>query len=454
MKIKITLIILIGIISNNLIHAQIYPDQFYELKIDSIKSKIEISEGIKISDDGKSIVLQNNVLDGYFILKEQTSQFPFNQGLPSYNGKVYDNQSGFKVQMRFPYGNDWSPWLTIGYWHDHIWQTYGTTTYSGGYVDVDYVKLYSYVSKWQFKVILSRNSIASNSPSIYKLSFFVSDSKTTSNTNISQLVNDNPKEIFIPTDFVYQYNVDPVIGKDICSPTTVSMILKSYKIKVDPYQFAVTTYDSYHKMFGVWPRVVQNAAEYGLDGAVTRYRSWSDTRKILESNGRIAMSLGSPLYPNGHLVMLAGFTNDGKVIVHDPARSNGNSYIHDKTSLSQSWFNKGGIAYTFYNPNNVVAIESPFEPSLDNTFELYQNYPNPFNPETVISYKLSVESYVTLKVFDLLGNEIATLVSEEQKPGFFNYQFSIIKYQLSSGVYFYQLKAGNFIQSRKMIIMK
>ncbi|MCX7876548.1 MAG: C39 family peptidase [Melioribacteraceae bacterium] len=436
----------------SVLFAQVYPDQFYELRIDSLKNKIETSSGVKLSNDGKSFVLEDNVLDGFIIFKEQTSQFPFNQGLPSYNGKVYDNQSGFKVQMRFPYGSGWSDWLTVGYWQTNIWNNYGLTAFNGGYIDVDYVKLTSYTSKWQFKVILTRNSLSSKSPSIHKISFFVNDSKTTSNVNVAQIVNDNPKEIFIPTSFIYQYGVDPVIGKDICSPTTVSMILRSYNIQVDPYQFAVTTYDSYHKMFGVWPRVVQNAAEYGLDGAVTRYRTWSETRKVLEAKGRIAMSLGSPLYPNGHLVMLAGFTNDGKVIVHDPAKSNGNSYIHDKTNLTQSWFAKGGISYTFYNPNNITSVENISDKNIFNSFELYQNYPNPFNPSTTISYFLTSPNSVQLKIYDVLGNEITTLVHEFQEAG--NYKINFDGSNLSNGVYIYRLIVGNNSLVKKMILMK
>lgn len=460
MKIKFS--IFISLIVTSIAFSQVYPDQFYELKIDSLKNKIESLSGVKLSIDGKSFELEDNVLEGYIIIKEQTSQFPFNQGLPSYNGKVYDNKSGFKVLIRFPYGNGWSPWLTVGYWQTNIWNTYGSTSYSGGYVDVDYVKLSSYVSKWQFQIILTRTTLSSKSPSIHKVSFFISDSRTTSNVNVAQLVNDNPKEFFISTSFIYQYSVDPVIGKDICSPTTVSMILKSYNIQVDPYQFAVTTYDTYHKMFGVWPRVVQNAAEYGLDGAVTRYRTWSDARKVLDANGRIAMSLGSPLYPNGHLVMLAGFTNDGRVIVHDPAKSNGYSYIHDKTNLTQSWFAKGGISYTFYNPNNVTSVKNKSERYLENSFELFQNYPNPFstrgvsafggNPTTTISYYLTSPNSVQLKIYDVLGNEISTLVEEFQEAGIYKINFD--GSNLSSGIYIYRLIVGKNSLIKKMMLLK
>ncbi len=92
--------------------------------------------------------------------------------------------------------------------------------------------------------------------------------------------------------------------------------------------------------------------------------------------------------------------------------------------------------------------------SLPISFSLDQNYPNPFNPSTVISYQIPVGSYVTLKVFDILGNEIATLIDEFKQPGNYNSKFSIQNYQSSSGVYFYQLKAGQFVSTKKLLFLK
>ncbi|MBX3008310.1 MAG: T9SS type A sorting domain-containing protein [Melioribacteraceae bacterium] len=436
------------LLSESLI-AQIYPDQFYEMRIDSIIAKIESSQNIKISLDGKSIILDETSLDGYIILKEQSSLNLFNQGLPSYNGKASGDKGSFKVQMRFPYLNSWSPWLTVGYWKNNIWSSYGLTSYGGGYVDIDYVKLNSYINKWQFKVILTRSDIATPSPSIHKLSFFVSDSRTTSNVNINQLVNDKPEAIFIPTSFVYQYGVDPVIGKDICSPSTVSMILKSYNIPVDTYTFAVATYDPFHKLFGVWPRVVQNASEFGLDGAVTRYRNWSETKKVLDAGGRIGMSIGQPLYA-GHIVMLAGFSSNGSPIVHDPAKSSGQAYLHDKAKLSEAWFAKGGIAYTFYPSENIVTVNDNLE--LPVSYELFQNFPNPFNPQTIIGYQISSSDFVSLKVYDITGQEVATLVNENKSPG--RYEVLFDGSNLASGIYLYRLQSGNFSQIKKFVLMK
>ncbi|MBM4176363.1 MAG: T9SS type A sorting domain-containing protein [Ignavibacteria bacterium] len=87
-------------------------------------------------------------------------------------------------------------------------------------------------------------------------------------------------------------------------------------------------------------------------------------------------------------------------------------------------------------------------------YKLYQNYPNPFNPSTVISFQLSAVSQVSIRVFDILGREVAVLVDEVIGPGIYNYPFSILHYPLRSSVYFYQLKAGNFVETKKMVYLK
>jgi hypothetical protein len=89
-------------------------------------------------------------------------------------------------------------------------------------------------------------------------------------------------------------------------------------------------------------------------------------------------------------------------------------------------------------------------------FYLSQNYPNPFNPSTIINFQLPTGSNVTLKVYDVLGNEVATLVNEEKPAGTYEVDFntSSIKHHTSSGVYFYQLKAENYIQTKKMLMLK
>jgi hypothetical protein len=86
------------------------------------------------------------------------------------------------------------------------------------------------------------------------------------------------------------------------------------------------------------------------------------------------------------------------------------------------------------------------------TFLLEQNYPNPFNPTTSIQYVVANRQFVSLKVYDVLGNEISTLVNEEKSAG--NYQVSFNASQLSSGIYFYKINSGNFSATKKMILMR
>ena len=89
---------------------------------------------------------------------------------------------------------------------------------------------------------------------------------------------------------------------------------------------------------------------------------------------------------------------------------------------------------------------------ITDNYELLQNYPNPFNPGTKIEFKIPATGFVTLKVFDILGNEVATLVNEELKQGSYSFNFEAAK--LASGIYFYSLKAGNFNSTKKMILLK
>lgn len=112
----------------------------------------------------------------------------------------------------------------------------------------------------------------------------------------------------------------------------------------------------------------------------------------------------------------------------------------------------GNVVMRILNPLpmgiNEISGEAP------EGFFLYQNYPNPFNPNTDIRYSLIENGQVTLKLYDVRGQEIATLVNEMQSRGNHNYQFSAVNYQLSSGIYYYKLEAGNLSEVRKMILLK
>ena len=111
--------------------------------------------------------------------------------------------------------------------------------------------------------------------------------------------------------------------------------------------------------------------------------------------------------------------------------------------------NQIGFWYAFQQ-TTITDVEE--EETIPTVFKLEQNYPNPFNPSTKITYSIPARSNVSLKVFDLLGSEVAELVKGEIEAG--TYDISFNASNLPSGIYFYQLIAGEFLQTKKMILIK
>jgi len=89
---------------------------------------------------------------------------------------------------------------------------------------------------------------------------------------------------------------------------------------------------------------------------------------------------------------------------------------------------------------------------MPNKYELLQNYPNPFNPNTTITYQLPKSGSVTLKIFDVLGREVKTLVNEQKEMGRYTVTFNASSF--ASGMYVYQLRANDFISTKKMLLLK
>ena len=125
-----------------------------------------------------------------------------------------------------------------------------------------------------------------------------------------------------------------------------------------------------------------------------------------------------------------------------------NTVSRDYDGLVRSTTNPPGA----YTSSTSTSVKNYLNDGLKNSFRLNQNYPNPFNPTTTIIYSLSKTAFVTLKIFDGLGREVTTLVSENKLPGMYETKFDGTK--LSSGVYFYKLTAGNFVDTKKLILIK
>ncbi len=142
----------------------------------------------------------------------------------------------------------------------------------------------------------------------------------------------------------------------------------------------------------------------------------------------------------------------------DSVDHHGASFADPSTGWSASSY--GSMIYKWIDPPlfSATDVERKFEISqIPNQFELHQNYPNPFNPTTMIRYEVSKTDHVVLKVINLMGQEICTLVNEEKPIGSYEVMWnSKDKHgqQVASGVYLYKLEARNFVQTRKMVLLQ
>jgi len=143
--------------------------------------------------------------------------------------------------------------------------------------------------------------------------------------------------------------------------------------------------------------------------------------------------------------------------------------ISYKTKNGTTVFEPASGSYKFYWGNLIISsILENYADELPTEFQLYQNYPNPFNPETTIRYSIPVETrhsasggsslqHVTLKVYDVLGREVVTLVNEYKQAGTYNEKFNVKTRHgasLQSGVYFYRLQVGDYSETKKMLLIK
>ncbi|MFA7421549.1 MAG: T9SS type A sorting domain-containing protein [Melioribacteraceae bacterium] len=142
---------------------------------------------------------------------------------------------------------------------------------------------------------------------------------------------------------------------------------------------------------------------------------------------------------------------DGKVPYFGIPIFGNNKFLTVTFRVETSNFTNGDVYGKFVESLSTGLNEDEIN-LIPNIFSLSQNYPNPFNPSTIIKFSIPKSSFVTLKVFDLLGREVATLVNEEKSWG--NYKTNFDGSSLSSGIYFYRLQAGSFVDTKKLIFMK
>ncbi len=208
----------------------------------------------------------------------------------------------------------------------------------------------------------------------------------------------------------------------------------------------------------------KSSAGYFID-ILNATGSWSDnpnyasisTHSAFKLDTRLDMILVGPtLIEKGGVDYIENsfktFGNDGNHF-NQSVNSGANYWFATDASLGNAVLYASDHLPIYADFNFGVATNLSESELLPASFELLQNYPNPFNPSTQIKYKISLAGFVSLKVYDVLGNEVASLVNEFKQPG--NYSsFFTLNSSLSSGVYFYTLRSVNYNETKKMIMVK
>jgi peptidoglycan/xylan/chitin deacetylase (PgdA/CDA1 family) len=203
----------------------------------------------------------------------------------------------------------------------------------------------------------------------------------------------------------------------------------------------------------LWVETVGNITRYIKEREYANYQILSSKSPSIEIN-LTTNNLDTTIY-NYPLSVYINIPSDWHYV-----RTEQNGKVD---TLSTTLTDSGRVVLAKVIPNNGILKITPITATRVNNkianvanFRLYQNYPNPFNPSTNIQYEIGSREFVQLKIFGILGSEVATLVNEEQGPGNYEVKFSASmgNLDLSNGIYFYRLQAGSFIQTRKMILLK
>ena len=288
---------------------------------------------------------------------ETPTEFSFTELLPSWNVSApQDTGLRLEVRARDARSGNWSPWLYLGSWG----RTGGgkkTITCRQGVVHVDYLTLRRPSDAYQVRVEFQSFSLdKSVTPALRRVA--VCYSGVTDRRETVGPVDNWARDLKVP--FHTQRDAPKPLAGEVCSPTSVTMVLGHWGVERPVVDNALAIYDDENEMFGNWGRAVARAGELGMEGWLTRFRNWEQVKAQITSGQPVIASIrfkdGS--VPSavmkqtaGHLIVIRGFTPGGDVIVNDPAsRDRGNGAVYKADELARAWFDHGGVADVIRRP--------------------------------------------------------------------------------------------------------
>jgi hypothetical protein len=283
-------------------------------------------------------------------------EMPSTEFIPSWNGTVPAN-AGVRLELRTARSGDWSPWLYFGAWGKTP-PAEKIVSFDDGEVYIDNLILNRPGTSVQVRLQLFSYAMDEKvSPQIRRIAVSYSGyAPQIASADLAAIKLEKSqwcRDLKVP--FRTQKDAPPALANQICSPTSVSMVMQYWGTNRPTIENALAIYDSEYDLFGNWARAVQRAGELGLDGWVDRFRNWEKVKEQIARGQPIIASIAfrkgefdSAVISrtNGHLIVIRGFTENGDVIVNDPAnREKGEGAVYKADELARAWFGHGGVGY-------------------------------------------------------------------------------------------------------------
>jgi hypothetical protein len=294
--------------------------------------------------------------------------FAFTELIPSYNPHCPpDTGVRYDVRARDARSANWSPWFYLGSWG----RTFGKEKRLArddafGNVDVDTLLLRRPADAYQVRLSFYAFGLDDQiNPQVRRLAVSYSGVVDDPDRREQLMAQANPPADFardLPVPFRAQGNAAKPLRPEICSPTSVSMVMQYLGRDLPTEDNALGIYDSENDMFGNWGRAVAWAGENGFDAWLTRFRNWDQVKQTIDQGQPIIASIRfkkgecpSFVFPQtaGHLIVIRGVTKDGDLIVNDPAsKARGNGAIYKADDLAKAWIAHGGVGYIIRSPRS------------------------------------------------------------------------------------------------------
>ena len=292
----------------------------------------EFPDGIRVAlrDAG-----EKGRLVGEYTSAVVATEFPFNDLLASWNVDVPEH-AGFYVEIRVgrKAGDFWTPYYYLGGWGDFAPPAKQILKDDNGRIVVDYFQSRNAFDRIQCRFMCSADT-AIHAPVLRRLAFGYSNTLNDADlaARFRTDIDPGPKEQWtrrLPIPFRSQNWESPELRGEVCSPTSLSMVLEYRGVKRPTAEVCKTVYDAENKMYGNWWRAIQTAWVYGVPGYLERFGDWNAVKKHIAEGCPVIASTRTekgqlrhaPNYESlaGHLIVITGFDPDGSVLINDPAK--------------------------------------------------------------------------------------------------------------------------------------